>query len=134
MSAPMPKSSTQKQAKSPADSMGGVSPPTCKGARSGPFACQRIPTLLACFYSATLAWNLSAVDTARLCPRQEGIRPVKRQTPETLKLGAAARLCACAVLANSAHSIMMKMQTTTMMGVRDVTLSEERMYSSSIAP
>ena len=62
MSGPMPKSSTQKQAKSPADSMGGVSPPTCKGARSGPFACQRIPSLLACFYSATLAWNLSAVD------------------------------------------------------------------------
>ena len=65
MSGPMPKSSTQKQAKSPADSMGGVSPPTCKGARSGPFACQRIPTLLACFYSATLAWNLSAVDNTR---------------------------------------------------------------------
>ncbi len=36
---------------------------TCKGARSGPFACQRRHALLACFYSATLAWNYSAVDT-----------------------------------------------------------------------
>ena len=35
---------------------------TCKGARSGPFACQRRHALLACFYSATLAWNYSAVD------------------------------------------------------------------------
>src|SRR5450759_4667795 len=32
-------------------------------ARSGPFACRRIPASLACFYSATLAWILSAVDT-----------------------------------------------------------------------
>jgi hypothetical protein len=31
--------------------------------RSGPFACRRIPASLACFYSATLAWILSAVDS-----------------------------------------------------------------------
>ena len=39
---------------------------TCKGARSGPFACQRRHALLACFYSATLAWNYSAVDNKGL--------------------------------------------------------------------
>lgn len=39
------------------------SPPTRQGARSGPLACRRTLALLACFYSATLAWNLSAVDT-----------------------------------------------------------------------
>jgi len=39
------------------------SPPTCKGARSGPFACPRILAPLACFYFATLAGFCSAVDT-----------------------------------------------------------------------
>ena len=38
---------------------------TYKGARSGPFVCQRRHALLSHFYSATLAWNYSAVDS---CP------------------------------------------------------------------
>ena len=38
-------------------------PLLCKGPRSGPFAQQRTTTALACFYSATLAWNATAVDT-----------------------------------------------------------------------
>ena len=37
-------------------------PLLCKGPRSGPFAQQRTTTALACFYSATLAWNATAVD------------------------------------------------------------------------
>jgi len=41
-------------------------PLLCKGPRSGPFAQQRTTTALACFYSATLAWNSTAVDTHSL--------------------------------------------------------------------
>ena len=37
-------------------------PLTCKGPRSGPFACQLTISPVACFYSATLAWNPTAVD------------------------------------------------------------------------
>jgi hypothetical protein len=35
---------------------------TCEGAQSGPFACPSTVPSMACFYSATLAWNCSAVD------------------------------------------------------------------------
>ena len=38
-------------------------PLLCKGPRSGPFAQRRTTTALACFYSATLAWNPTAVDS-----------------------------------------------------------------------
>ena len=38
-------------------------PLLCKGPRSGPFAQQRTTTATACFYSATLAWNATAIDT-----------------------------------------------------------------------
>ena len=41
-------------------------PLLCKGPRSGPFAQQRTTTALACFYSATLAWNATAVDTGEI--------------------------------------------------------------------
>jgi len=45
-------------------------PLLCKGPRSGPFAQQRTTTALACFYSATLAWNATAVDIRNLIAKQ----------------------------------------------------------------
>ena len=70
---------------------------TCKGARSGPVACQRRHALLACFYSATLAWNYSAVDRCALItgnrdigglrsPHSEGLRSKSRKIPPEVLL------------------------------------------------
>ena len=69
-------------------------PTTDKGPRSGPFPCRRLSTSLACFYSAPLAWNCSAVDIlvgARLrlpadrhaLPGDDLGRPTLRPTPLT---------------------------------------------------
>ena len=84
--------STPKPAKSPRHSPRKFSPPTSKGARSGPFACRRSRPNWPGFTPPLSAWNCSAVDIRAQCAlffrqkRQPEAHPIVRQAERNVSL------------------------------------------------